>query len=106
MVQKASCCDLCHSVLPMWKFFNLKGSKTGKTEFLEMAYSKYLNKHIRLFFLLNSLKYTHVFKAKIITLSGEVSNVCRYNSYDNYNVRNSRRELKGPIWLQIFCILQ
>ena len=45
-------------------------------------------------------------KQKSITLSGEISNICRYNSYDNYNIRNSGRELKGCIWLQIFCILE
>lgn len=47
---------------------------TGKTEFAGTESSKYMSKYVRLFFsLLNSLKYIYVFKAKVTTLSGEIS---------------------------------
>lgn len=50
----------------------------------------------------------YVFKAKIVTF-WRGFNVCRYNSSDNYNsydnIRNSGRRLKGPIRLEVFCIL-
>ena len=35
-------------------------------------------------------------KAKIITLFDGIFNVCKYSTYDNYNIK--RRKIKGPTY--------